>query len=217
MTKDVIEKPYTHCYTGKDVCMHKFLLILLVLFPFQVLAGDAENIRDWDKANLEVIRLSPEIFKTLPKKIQNYLKSNNYLIPQTYDEKKPHNVISGHFIKEGQQDWAVLASKNFSSSILIFLNGNTDKENIIEILPGKDIHYSQVIGKNKIGFSRRILSVKKDELAMDKNALSYYRQEYGDENPPSVTHDGICDSFVDKGSVVYYYYTGKWLRWFVSD
>jgi hypothetical protein len=197
--------------------MRKFFLILLFLFPFQVFAENNENIWDWNKANLEVNRLSPEIFNILPKKIQNYLKSNNYLIPQTYDEKKPHNVISGQFIKEGQKDWAVLASKNFSSSILIFLNSNTGKENIIEILPEKDINYLQVIGENKIGFSRRILSVNKDKLAMDENDLSYYHQEYGDENPPPVTHDGICDSFVDKGSVIYYYYNGKWLRWFVSD
>jgi hypothetical protein len=35
---------------------------------------------------------------------------------------------------------------------------------------------------------------------------------YGGPKPPPMNHQGIDDAFLEKASVTYYYYRGKWLQ-----
>jgi hypothetical protein len=35
---------------------------------------------------------------------------------------------------------------------------------------------------------------------------------YGGPKPPPIDHDGIGDIFVEKASVVWYWYRGRWLQ-----
>ena len=157
----------------------------------------------WDIADRETIRLQPSVFSQLSENIVMELQSRQCTIPQIYDDPKPHNVISGEFKKQGQTDWAILCSKDLTSSILIFWNGSV--ENLSILYPLRDKGALQGIGNDRIGYSRYISVVGKAFIE------KHYRA-YGGTQPPSIDHEGIADGQVGKGSSVHYYHNGKWLQ-----
>ena len=170
----------------------------------QVQKKPPEPVLDrWDIADRETIRLQPSVFSQLPENIVLELQSRQCTIPQIYDDPKPHNVISGEFEKQGQTDWAVLCSKDLTSSILIFWNGSVENYSVLLSLPDKGA--LQGIGNDRIGYSRYISVVGKAFIE------KHYRA-YGGTQPPSIDHEGIADGQVGKGSSVHYYHNGKWLQ-----
>ncbi len=111
-------------------------------------------------------------------------------------------VIKGSFIKPHEIDWAVLCSVNRTSTILIFRNASPTR--VLEIAREPDINRLQVEGGEKIGYCREISSVGRDFIMRHYDA-------YGGVKPPPIDHQGIDDAFVEKASVVLYFYRGKWL------
>jgi len=156
----------------------------------------------WNDANKKVIRLSPKEFTELPNNIALELENRGYTIPQTFVSTAPHNVIYGEFKKKGQTDWAILCSKDYDSSILVFWAGL--EKNVTEIGKAPDKKYLEGIGDGKIGYSRVISPVGKRFI------LEHYKR-YGGTKPPTITHQGINDS-IGMASIVHYYYQGKWLK-----
>jgi len=181
----------------------KCAIILINSFVISVLAfSQIPNQAEWEEANRKVLRLEATSFPQLPDSIKNYLIQNGFKIPQAQDLKKPHNVIKGQFIKAGQFDWSVLASKNFQSAILIFPDGSTD--GVIQLAKNEDKNYLQVLSSGTIGFSRLIDPANKEYI------LDHYKK-YEGPKPPQIDHEGINDIFVGKASIVHYFYDGRWL------
>jgi hypothetical protein len=155
----------------------------------------------------EVRRLPPSAFTILPPTIRRALETRSCTIPQAYDNGALHNVISGEFIKKGQKDWAVLCSRNGSSSILIFWNESASE--ITELETSRDDEWFQSFGSGQYGFSREIMVAGKKQIA----AYHDYAKEFIDQpDLPPLTHDGIDHFFVNKASSVLYYYKGRWLK-----
>ncbi len=176
-------------------------LLSITLTPiFAQLPEDLK--RKFDEAERRIVRLPPTAFPELPGNVVRELQRRGCTIPQTFLEKKPHNVIRGQFAKPGQTDWAVLCSINGSSSILVFWNGS--EKNPADIAGFEDIHRLQGIGGDEIGYSRAISPVGV------KYIMDHYRA-YGGPKPPPIDHQGIDDAFVEKASVILYFHRGKWL------
>ena len=101
-------------------------------------------------------------------------------------------------------DIAVLCSKAQVSSVVVFRGGTTSAVAVLAQHP--DEGYLQVVDVGgAVGFSRA-LSVARP---------SYIREHYaafGGPKPPPLDHDGINDTFVEKASVVWYWYRGRWLQ-----
>ncbi|TET44783.1 hypothetical protein E3J62_09380 [candidate division TA06 bacterium] len=156
----------------------------------------------WEKADLETRRLPPDSFPELPQHIREYLKDHGYTIPQAYRPSRPHNVISGEFREKGITDFAVLASKNRSSCIMIFWGGSV--ENISRIREAKDRTILQGIGRGKIGFSRAIMVAK--GVSVQKAC-----RIYGEAESHEIKHDGIEDYFLGKASIIHCLVDGEWI------
>lgn len=179
------------------------LLLAMVVLSSTLVAVQSQREADrWKLADAATVRLSPKSFHQLPRSIIRNLQNRGCTIPQEFVNTEPHNVISGEFITKGQRDWAVLCSRKHSSSILVFWGGSVRKVSTIAASP--DIGFLQTIdGGGSIGFSRAIGAVGRDYI------LKHYR-EYGGAKPPRIDHQGINDGYAQKGSVVHYYYLGKW-------
>jgi hypothetical protein len=95
---------------------------------------------------------------------------------------------------------------NRKSSILVFANGVF--ENPINIAAEDDVNGLEVVGKDQIGYSREINPVG------EKYILDHCRTD--GPKPPPIDHLGIDDSF-ETGSVIRYFYQGKWLQLMGSD
>jgi hypothetical protein len=204
------------------------LLSITIIPTFAQLPEDLK--RKFDEAERRIVRLSPTAFPELPRNVVRELQRRGCTIPQTPYTKRPQNVIKGEFAKPGQTDWAVLCSVNqtpwllsfwsdphYVSSILVFWNGS--EKNPAEIAPKEDRNYLQGITDNEIGFSRIIGTAGKDFI------LHHNDSAYGAPNAPPaykkldlrIDHQGIDDSFAEKGSETWYFNDGKWARLMGAD
>lgn len=164
---------------------------------------------DFQAAERKIVRLPPTAFPALPLAVVRDLQRRGCTIPQDAISKTLNNVARGQFTRRGQTDWAVLCSINGTSSILVFRNGSA--VNPAELAGREDKVYLQdLTGDNKFGFSRGISAIGSDFI------MEHFRA-YGGPIPPPIDHQGIDDAFLEKGSVVHYFFDGKWLQLSGSD
>lgn len=159
--------------------------------------------RAFETAERQILRLSPSAFPKLPKKVLADLNRRGCLIPQVPPAKGPHNVIEGEFAKPGQTDWAILCSIGGVSTVLVYWNGSAANPAQIEAM--EDSSRLQDSGADGIVYSREIAPV-------DRTYIVQHYRAYGGTKPPPIDHQGINDAFVEKGSVVLYFFRGKWLH-----
>ncbi len=183
-----------------------FLLIFSLLVLSRATSQDSLD-NQWKVAERQIKRLSPSAFEKLPITIVEELIKDDYTIPQCSEHPDPHNVISGEFKVSGKKDWAVLASKDGVSSIIIFWGGVA--KDTTHLLAERDIGYLQG-GEHEIEYSRLIEVVGKVEISKNKNILN-------DCSTILIDHDGIENYFWNKASAIYYLHQCKWLEFFGSD
>jgi hypothetical protein len=157
----------------------------------------------FDAAAKAILSVPPDAFPELPDTIISTLRSLRCTIPQPSAIGPPRNVIRGDFFAQGQAGWAVLCASGGFSSILVFRD-NLDVHPE-ELARGEDKGYLQDGGNDKIAYSREITAVDR------KFIMTHYRA-YGGPEPPPIDHQGIDDAFLEKASVILYWYEGKWLR-----
>jgi hypothetical protein len=177
-----------------------FYLSLLLLG--ETLVGQ-QTFPEFDRADQEIIRLLPAAFNDLPASIRRELERRKCTIPQVYSNRAHGNVVRGHFTRPNQTDIAVLCSRERVSSVLVFQNGSAT--GLEELASAPDLNYLQGIGNGRIGFSREL------SVASPRYIQEHYKA-YGGPEPPPLDHDGINDAFVEKASVVWYWYKEQWLR-----
>jgi hypothetical protein len=77
--------------------------------------------------------------------------------------------------------------------------------NPAELAGSEDKIYLQGLVDDKIAFSRGISAVGKDFI------VEHY-EAYDGPKPPPIDHQGINDAFLEKASVVQYFFEGKWVQ-----
>jgi len=86
------------------------------------------------------------------------------------------------------------------STILVFQDGAATP--VAELAPGPDIYKQPAVG----GFLRRTRSIS----VMGPQSLQAFYGEIGGIELPSLDHNGIGDSLINKGST-WYWHQGEWL------
>ena len=162
----------------------------------------------WAVADSNVVRLAPAQFPQLPAGIRSALERRKCTIPQSWFTRQPHNVIRGYFRGGAATDWVVLCSVGHVSTILVFGRGLADS--VVALGAAADREFLQIMPGDTIAFSRELHVASASDL-----------QRYGADTVAGATglplHDGIDDGFEGKGSVVWYYADGRWLRLAGSD
>ncbi len=182
----------------------KSVFVAAVVMAMPIAAGSQLPSPDaWREADRATIRLDPETFTELPRPLQIELRRRGCSIPQPFTKGRRQNVIRGSFTRVGQVDWAALCSRDLTSAILVFRNGNPGA--VEQLARRPDADFLQGIGENQIGFSRSI-------GVASAGFIRQHHEWYGGPVPPSLTHAGIDDAFVEKASVVWYWHRGRWLK-----
>jgi hypothetical protein len=148
-------------------------------------------------------RLGVEAFPELPGAVAGVLRARNCRVPQPSPDGTPRNVIRGEFFANGEAGWAVLCSANNSTALLAFRNGRDTNPDTVAT--SEDRSYMQGPDGKEPGYSHQITAVGRDFI------MRHYRA-YGGPQPPPINHQGIDDAFLEKASVTWYFYQGKWLR-----
>lgn len=189
--------------------MRFILTTLLLSLSFSgAMKGQVFTAKDWALASDEITRLHPSEFISLPFTIREELERRRCTIPQVYADDVAGNVVTGRFFSDSQTDIAILCSRNNISSILVFRDGQA--ASVEELASAADEGYLQDIGSGQVGFSREL------NIASPQVIQSYY-ELWGGPQPPTLNHVGIIDAFVGKGSVIRYWYEGRWVNLRGSD
>jgi hypothetical protein len=179
----------------------------MIAFVFWLLGAESglqlPAAEAWSRADAATHRLNPSAFPDLPERLVADLQRRGCTIPQVYTGGPPHNVIRGAFEGVAPVDWAVLCSRERVSTILVFPAG--DPRWVSEIATRPDAEFLQLVAPGRIGFSRAISVASADSIR------GRHHRDSGSK-PPSLTHAGIDDAFVEKASVVWYWHQGKWLQ-----
>lgn len=156
-----------------------------------------------ERAAGQIRRLPVEAFPQLPEGVARVLRARRCRVPQPWPEGAARNVIRGEFFAKGEAGWAVLCSDGNWTALLAFRNdGDT---NPVTVHTSEDRNYVQALEGDRAGYSREITAVGRDFI------LRHYRA-YGGPEPPPIEHQGIDDAFLEKASVTWYWFRGKWLR-----
>jgi len=190
-------------------------ILCLMLTALPLLSQDdpnakAEQLRT-DALKMTVY-LSSERFPQLPPEVREYLSANHYLIPQVgkgLEGRGTGNVIQGQFYEPGKTDWAVLASKDQVSRILVFREGKGKPDELAEF---PDLDYMSYPRNDDqaedLRFSREISAVEGETIA------GYYKAFGGPQPPAVLDHQGIDNCFIDECvSRIWYFYNGEW-NWY---
>ncbi|MGH9776824.1 MAG: hypothetical protein ACRD5I_00275 [Candidatus Acidiferrales bacterium] len=181
---------------------NKLLMGIVLAATLSASQAAPEQEYDWDKAEKEIRRLKLSEFKSLPQAVVKELEEMGCTIPQSYLDAEPHNAVRGEFARKGQVDWAVLCSKEGTSSIVVFWGKHSACARAFAT--SADRRFLQGLGEGRIGYSRVISPV-------DRKYINDHYKSYGGQKPPVIQHQGIDDGFAGKASVVHYCHKGKWL------
>ena len=162
-------------YAMKRALPTSALVVLLCSFAT---AGQFEP-EHWAKAERDIQRLSPRSFVGLPRPITRFLLRHGYTIPQAYEYKGQHNAVRGQFNNDRTSDWAILASRDGSSQILVFWSGSPARVTRLSREP--DAGFLQGFGDDIIGYSRVISVTKRKEILL-------WHREFGGPKPPPIRH-----------------------------
>jgi hypothetical protein len=154
--------------------------------------------------------LKPADFPELPVLIQQKLNQLGCVIPQSSDDTTPHNVVSGHFARPGQVDWAVICSKKGKSTVMVFWG----RPNACAARPwgpykDKGINVSLDSNSGKKGLFLR-LKVRSPESA--RAVLEHLRQKNA-----NLTHESLEYFHPGTGVRVEYCSSGRWRELWHAD
>ncbi len=128
----------------------------------------------------------------MPLHIVEYLEKSGCLIPQADYKKNNHNAFQIQFSKAGQNDWAVLCSKNGFSSIWIFWNSSI--HNVSQFANYRD--------KDFVDANGYFRGIGKDTF---KPLTKENLKRYG-EIIPQINTWGIDEQISNRKGVIYYIY-----------
>lgn len=142
-------------------------------------------------------RLPLSSFPQLPAGARMVLEQRGCLIPQTWQAKRPENVIHGAFLAVGNDDWAALCSAAGESSLLVFRNGMGMP---LELARHRDMDRLTATNvANLMGYA----------WAIDPASPARLRQFAPGQR---FEHEGVEESLVDISSLLHFWKEGKWVE-----
>lgn len=139
-------------------------------------------------------------FPQLPPAIQHELNRRGCLIPQTYEARRPENVVHASFEHPGSSDWAVLCSVDGSVSLLVFFDGNGDPAILASAMETSRLQSRGASGM--LGFNWAIDPASPQTVHEAQLGMRH--------PPPRLDHDALADSVIDQRTVYRFYVHNAW-------
>jgi len=167
-----------------------------------VLSG---NVNLGGKVTPYLIRNLPvSSFPELPAGVANALTAMNCLIPQTYEAKRPENVIHASFESPGSQDWAALCASQGKVSLLIFFASAAADNPIVLKAVAETDRLQEHDASGQLGFNWGIDPASPSRVHDAQAGMAH--------RPPLLDHDCLADTIVDRKTVYRLYRNGEWER-----
>ncbi|MDR3750430.1 MAG: hypothetical protein P4K94_02990 [Terracidiphilus sp.] len=146
-------------------------------------------------------RLPVSSFPYLPAAIQDQLNLRGCLIPQTYQARRPENVVHASLERNGSSDWAVLCSVRGTVSLLVFFDSSSAPPAVLATAPETErlqVHDTSGV----LGFNWGIDPASPEQIHEAQSSMEH--------RPPRLDHDALADSVVDRRTVYHFYSKSAW-------
>jgi len=141
-------------------------------------------------------------FPELPASIADALNTRGCLIPQTYEAKRPENVIHASLESPGSQDWAVLCSARGRVSLLVFFADSSPASPAILGAAAETDRLQAHDASGELGFNWGIDPASPNRIHDAQAGMAHH--------PPAPDHDCLADTTVDRKTVYHLYRNGAW-------
>lgn len=145
--------------------------------------------------------LPPSSFPDLPPVVVQQLVLRGCLVPQTYEARRPENVVHASFEHAGSSDWAVLCSAHQTVSLLVFFESAPESPAVLATEIETDRLQARVV-TGTFGFNWGIDPASPRRVREAQIGLT--------PRPPAIDHDALADSVIDHRTVYRYFAHGKW-------
>jgi len=168
--------------------------------PPAQLTESGKIIFEGDSTPYLIRHLPVSSFPDLPAAIQDQLNRRGCLIPQTYQARRPENVVHASFERNGSSDWAVLCSVRGSVSLLVFFDGSSAPSVLATAPETERLQIHDTTGV--LGFNWGIDPASPQQIHEAQSSMEH--------RPPRPDHDALADSVVDRRTVYHFYSKNAW-------
>jgi len=180
----------------------------LIGLALLMLVGSAQSQPVGEPVADDIPMLDPARFPALPADVRQDLERRGCRIPQNQEANPdaPNNVVSGRFRSARQKDWAVLCSRNRTSSLIVYWAGDAGG---IFVGPGSpDVEWMQWAGPAEGWHYARYVATATPAT------IRRLGDAFGEPSglPAPLDHDGIEEGDAAKASVIRYWHQGRWLE-----
>jgi hypothetical protein len=140
-------------------------------------------------------------FPSLPEELAAQLNRRGCLIPQTYEARRPENVIHASLERAGSSDWAVLCSERGTVSLLVYFSSAPAELLVLASAPETtrlQVHDPSGV----LGFNWGIDPVSPEQVRTAQTPLKH--------RPARLDHDALADSVVEGRTVYHFYFKSAW-------
>lgn len=159
-------------------------------------------IVDGHSAKYVIRHLPVSSFPDLPAAIQMELGVRGCLIPQTYEARRPENVVHASLEGPGSSDWAVLCSAQRTVSLLVFFgNGSSRPFTLVSAPETERLQTHDASGV--LGFNWAIDPAPPQDVHDAQLGMRH--------PPPRIDHDALADTLIDRHTVYHFYLKSAWI------
>jgi len=177
--------------------------------PFALLAQSPDPLVQTGKIEIDgkmtpyLIRNLPvSSFPDLPAPVADTLTARGCLIPQSYEARRPENVIHASLESAGSSDWAVLCAAQGKVSLLVFFaSASADKPIVLTAFTETD-RLQAHDASGQLGFNWGIDPASPKRMHDVQAGLTH--------RSPLPDHDCLADTTLDRQTVYRLYRDGAW-------
>ncbi len=146
-------------------------------------------------------RLPVSSFPELPDVVADVLVGKGCMIPQTYEARRPENVVHASLERAGSSDWAVLCSARGTVSLLVFF-GSAPTAPVVLATAAETDRLQDHVGAPTLGFNWGIDPASADSVREAQIGVVLH--------PRLMDHEALADSVIDHTTVYHVYSKGAW-------
>lgn len=163
---------------------------------------------DGRMASYLIRRLPASSFPDLPEAIADVLEQRGCMIPQTFQARRPENVINASFERPGSSDWAVLCSTHGNVELLVFFARTPNKPMMIASVPELD-RLQRHDSSGVLGFDWGIDPASPQQVREAQAGMEHH--------PALLDHDALEDTVLNQKTVYRFYTRSAWTVVDTSD
>lgn len=140
-------------------------------------------------------------YPDLPQRFSDLLTQRRCVIPQTYQARRPENVIHASLERAGSSDWAALCSVNGTVSLVVFFSATPTRLSVLASSPETArLQLHDVTGI--LGFNWGIDPASPQQVHEAQAGFAL--------RPKLLDHDALADRVVDHHTLYRFYSSNQW-------